>query len=243
MSATASLALLRPARGGEIAPVAAVAPIVRGACSRKDDKIEGAWRRLVWNFAPERLCLSVLQSRLAASQRRRRGDTGSHHPDQELATGTCRMPKTANSTISRDAHEKPSSSFVTRYRDYFARHNQRAGGSKQELDPLPRVVLVPGLGLFGLGPSKQDAVIAADIAEEWMAVVHDAERIGRFESISEADMFDCRVLAARTEKARHAQGAATRRTDRRRSPAPPARSAPRPRRPSLPPARKSPCST
>ena len=62
---------------------------------------------------------------------------------------------------------------------------------KQELDPLPRVVLVPGLGLFGLGRSKRDAVIAADIAEAWIEGVSDAESIGRFESISEADMFDC----------------------------------------------------
>jgi NAD(P)-dependent dehydrogenase (short-subunit alcohol dehydrogenase family) len=49
---------------------------------------------------------------------------------------------------------------------------------------------VPGLGLFGVGRTKQDAIIAADIAEEWMIVVADAERTGRFESISEADMFD-----------------------------------------------------
>src|SRR6185437_7824652 len=33
-------------------------------------------------------------------------------------------------------------------------------------------------------------IIAADIAEEWMAVVGDAETTGRFESITEADMFD-----------------------------------------------------
>jgi NAD(P)-dependent dehydrogenase (short-subunit alcohol dehydrogenase family) len=53
------------------------------------------------------------------------------------------------------------------------------------------VVLVPGLGLFGLGETKRDAAIAADIAEEWIGVVRDAERIGRFESISEAATFDC----------------------------------------------------
>ena len=52
-------------------------------------------------------------------------------------------------------------------------------------------MLVPGLGLFGLGRSKRDAVIAADIAEAWIEGVSDAEAIGRFELISEADMFDC----------------------------------------------------
>jgi NAD(P)-dependent dehydrogenase (short-subunit alcohol dehydrogenase family) len=59
------------------------------------------------------------------------------------------------------------------------------------LDPLPRVVLVPGLGLFALGRSQKDAAIAADIAEATVEGITDAEAIGRFESISEADMFAC----------------------------------------------------
>jgi NAD(P)-dependent dehydrogenase (short-subunit alcohol dehydrogenase family) len=58
------------------------------------------------------------------------------------------------------------------------------------LDPLPRVALVPGLGLFGLGRTKEDARIAADIAQSAIEVITDAEAIGRFESISEADIFD-----------------------------------------------------
>ena len=34
----------------QVAPVAQVAPIVRGACSQPDDKTEGAWRRLILEF-------------------------------------------------------------------------------------------------------------------------------------------------------------------------------------------------
>src|SRR5260370_18644627 len=33
-----------------IAPVTAVAPILRGACSRKDERIEGAWRHVILHF-------------------------------------------------------------------------------------------------------------------------------------------------------------------------------------------------
>ena len=84
------------------------------------------------------------------------------------------------------------------------------------LDPLPRVVLVPGLGLFGLGRSKKDASIAADIAETAIERITDAEAIGTFKSISEADMFDCeywsleqassaaaRSYRCRTDRGRH----------------------------------------
>src|SRR5207253_2275854 len=57
-------------------------------------------------------------------------------------------------------------------------------------DPMPRVILVPGLGLFGLGRNARDARIAADIAESTIETVTEAEAIGRFESVSEADLFD-----------------------------------------------------
>jgi NAD(P)-dependent dehydrogenase (short-subunit alcohol dehydrogenase family) len=57
-------------------------------------------------------------------------------------------------------------------------------------DPLPRVVLVPGLGLMGLGANTKDARIAADVAEAAAEGITGAEAIGKFNSISEADMFD-----------------------------------------------------
>jgi rhamnose utilization protein RhaD (predicted bifunctional aldolase and dehydrogenase)/NAD(P)-dependent dehydrogenase (short-subunit alcohol dehydrogenase family) len=169
--------------------LAAIAPIIRGACSQKDDRMEGAWRRLILEFRNGTAVLNALAADVA---RLREG--GVVTPDHTLRTKNWPLVlphaepgKLADfETAARKAAEK----FVVHYRDYFARHNKRAGGGKIELDPLPRIALVPGLGVFGLGRTKQDAVIAADIAEEWMAVVTDAERTGRFESISEADMFD-----------------------------------------------------
>ena len=51
-------------------------------------------------------------------------------------------------------------------------------------------MLVPGKGLFGLGASAKDAAIAADIAENTIEVITDAEAAGGYQPISEADMFD-----------------------------------------------------
>jgi NAD(P)-dependent dehydrogenase (short-subunit alcohol dehydrogenase family) len=80
--------------------------------------------------------------------------------------------------------------FAAEYHAYFTRQNARQEVQKRELDPMPRVILVPGLGLFGLGRSARDARIAADIAQSTIETVTDAEAIGRFESVSEADLFD-----------------------------------------------------
>ena len=41
--------------------------------------------------------------------------------------------------------------FGAEYRAYFERNNARQATPRIALDPMPRVILVPGLGLFGLG--------------------------------------------------------------------------------------------
>ena len=72
---------------------------------------------------------------------------------------------------------------------YFTRNNAGLDPPKRELDPLPRVALIPGLGLFGMGTAKRDARIAADIAESAILTITDAEAVGRFEALSERDLF------------------------------------------------------
>jgi rhamnose utilization protein RhaD (predicted bifunctional aldolase and dehydrogenase)/NAD(P)-dependent dehydrogenase (short-subunit alcohol dehydrogenase family) len=172
-------------------PVAKVAPIVRGACSQRDDRSDGAWRHLVLDFRSSDAVLDFLDSKDLP----RLSDAGVVTPDHTIRTKNWPLVLNAPAParmgeFTQSAREKVQE-FTTRYGDYFARYNKRAGGNKRQLDPLPRVVLVRGLGLFGLGRSKEDAVIAADIAEVWVECLRDAEAIGRFESISEADMFDC----------------------------------------------------
>jgi rhamnose utilization protein RhaD (predicted bifunctional aldolase and dehydrogenase)/NAD(P)-dependent dehydrogenase (short-subunit alcohol dehydrogenase family) len=171
------------------APLAVVAPIIRGACSQRDDKIEGAWRRSVLEFRKGEAVLNALTADLT-----RLSEGGVVTPDHTIRTKNWPLvlPHAEQDKLADFEHtaREATAKFIARYRDYFARQNKRAGGGKRELDPLPRVVLMPGLGVFGLGHTKAEAIIAADIAEEWMAIVSNAERTGRFESISEAEMFD-----------------------------------------------------
>ena len=80
--------------------------------------------------------------------------------------------------------------YVADYQAYFERQNRRVGGSKRALDPLPRAILMPGLGLVGAGRSAAEAAISADVAEAWLEAVMDADRLGGFVSISEDEHFD-----------------------------------------------------
>jgi rhamnose utilization protein RhaD (predicted bifunctional aldolase and dehydrogenase)/NAD(P)-dependent dehydrogenase (short-subunit alcohol dehydrogenase family) len=169
-------------------PLVDAAPIVRGACALKD-AAGGAHRRLILEFRNSDAILNFVNG----AEVKRYATAGVVTPDHTIRTKNwplvLEVPQEsgnfAASTVAAVA------AFMENYRGYFARNNARCGGAKKMLDPLPRVVLVPGLGLFGLGRSKKDAKIAADLAETAVETITDAEAVGHFESISEADMFDC----------------------------------------------------
>jgi len=172
------------------APLASVAPILRGACSLADPRHEGAWRRLILEFRSN----DAIRNFVNGADVARYARAGVVTPDHTIRTKNWPLVVAPPEGGEPDEFKRQAAAavaqFIAHYKAYFARNNARAGGVKQMLDPLPRVALVPGLGLFGLGRAKKDARIAADLAEAAIATITDAEAIGRFESIGEADMFD-----------------------------------------------------
>ncbi|NNU79887.1 class II aldolase [Halovulum dunhuangense] len=86
--------------------------------------------------------------------------------------------------------QKAVEDFAAWYVAYFERHASRAHEPKTMLDPLPRVALIRGLGLVGIGTSGKEARIAADLAEQTARIVPSAEAIGRFEPLCEAELFE-----------------------------------------------------
>jgi NAD(P)-dependent dehydrogenase (short-subunit alcohol dehydrogenase family) len=174
----------------QLAALTDVAPILRGACTRRDETTEGAWRRLILDFRSNPAILNFVKG----SELARYSQAGVVTPDHTIRTKNWPLivpaPEAGKPKDFKLAVRDAATAFVKRYIDYFARNNARVGGIKTMLDPLPRVALVPGLGLFGLGRNKKEARVAADLAEAAVETITDAEAIGRFESIPEADMFD-----------------------------------------------------
>jgi rhamnose utilization protein RhaD (predicted bifunctional aldolase and dehydrogenase)/NAD(P)-dependent dehydrogenase (short-subunit alcohol dehydrogenase family) len=81
------------------------------------------------------------------------------------------------------------SEYMEDYNGYFARCDALDDVERTILDPMPRVALVPGLGLFGMGRSQKEAKVAADIAEIWIEAVTGAERIGTFVALPDEELF------------------------------------------------------
>jgi len=183
----------------KIASVAEVAPILRGLLAipvnpawrgPADRRASNEWKRLVFDFRTNPTVRAFVDGRDLA----RYGQAGTATPDHVIRTKQKPLivpaPEAGKLAAFRSAAEKALGDYVADYRVYFARNNKRFKGAKKELDPIPRVVLVPGLGLFGLGESKKAARIAADLAETNVEVIRDAEALGRYQVIPEPDTFD-----------------------------------------------------
>ena len=80
--------------------------------------------------------------------------------------------------------------YAKAYRDYFNRHAPSAREPRTMLDPAPRIVLHPGLGLCTLGRSAKDAAIVADIYSHTMDVIERSTLLGGYRALPEKDIFD-----------------------------------------------------
>ncbi len=177
------------------ATVAEIAPILRGLLSipaKSGTKAGGreAAQRFVFEFRTSPEILAYVNGSDVA----RYSQQGPVTPDHAIRTKGWPLVTPAPEAGRLDAFRADAGAaldrFVAGYHAYFERHNARQVDRKKELDPIPRVVLVPGVGLFGVGNSSKDAKIAADLAVTTVEVVSDAERLGRYECIPEPDIFD-----------------------------------------------------
>ncbi len=169
---------------------AAIAPIIRGAIAECLDSGEGIWRRQVLEFRTT----TAIRAYVDGEDLARYSQIGVVTPDHAIRTKNRPLitppPAAGDLDGFAAATRAAAAKFVDAYHAYFERHKANSEASKTELDPMPRVILVPGVGLFGAGKSIGDAKATADIAENTIAVISDAEAFGSFQPVSEAEMFE-----------------------------------------------------
>jgi rhamnose utilization protein RhaD (predicted bifunctional aldolase and dehydrogenase)/NAD(P)-dependent dehydrogenase (short-subunit alcohol dehydrogenase family) len=170
-----------------LASVEDIAPILRGLVA---DPTADDWRRMVMDFRDSKQALSYVNGKDVSTY----ATVGPVTPDHVIRTKPKPLilpaPRENDLLGFAEAAAKAVDAYETNYRRYFERNNKKLKTPKTALDPLPRVILVQGLGLFGLGKSAKDAGIAADLAETTARVVADAERLGHYKCIPEKDIFD-----------------------------------------------------
>ncbi|NTW82476.1 MAG: bifunctional aldolase/short-chain dehydrogenase [Chlorobiaceae bacterium] len=167
-----------------------VAAVIRGACV--EEKIPGMrdYEQFILDFrtSPEILDYVNSVDLLQMSQK------GAMTPDFIIRTKNKPLvvpaPDASDLAGFRQAVHDAVDRYCEEYTGYFNTQHQETGLKVSMLDPLPRVVLVPGLGLFGLGKNSHAATVNADIAASTASAILDAESLGCFESIDDRQAFE-----------------------------------------------------
>ncbi len=86
--------------------------------------------------------------------------------------------------------ERALADYAAAYNSYFQQQCAAQNVEKKRLDPMPRVILVPGLGLIGAGSGPAGARIAADIATHTVrAKLRGAAALGPYRELDQASIF------------------------------------------------------
>ncbi len=174
----------------QLAPPAAIAPTLRGLLAIETDADEGLHTRFVLEFRSSEAIRNFVQGEGLA----RYSQQGPVTPDHAIRIKPLPviLPPPAAGGLDGfiDQAAVAIAEYQNAYSAYVARNNIDELAPKTPLDPSPRIILVPGLGFFAAGDSAKTAAIAADLYENNIDVIADAESFGTYESIGEADTFD-----------------------------------------------------
>ncbi len=168
-----------------------IAPILRGLLSAPTAEADRPWRHVVLQFAssPE-----IIAS-LGMAGAREAFVTPPLTTDHLIRTKALplwieKLSYGGDATELRKQLQKAVDDYRAQYEAYLARHSEDMPKGVEPFDPLPRVVMVPGLGLFGAGHDLRDAVIALEIAEHTLAVKASILATGgTYEGLSEDELF------------------------------------------------------
>ncbi|EAZ89937.1 bifunctional aldolase/short-chain dehydrogenase [Crocosphaera chwakensis] len=97
--------------------------------------------------------------------------------------------------------------YVTQYENYFKTHLAQAKDSKTMVDPAPRVILDPELGMCAIGKNAKAANIVADIYDHTIDIIQRATLLGGYQALPSQDIFD--VEYWELEQAKLAKGGQT----------------------------------
>ena len=167
-----------------------VAPILRGLLSPGTEDADRPRRRVVLQFVSSPEILASLSMAGAREAFISPPLTTDHLiRTRALPLWVEKLPY-GDPAALREQLEKAVEEYRKEYEAYLDRHTDEMPKGVERFDPLPRVVLLPGLGIFGAGLDVRDAAIALEIAVHTLAVKTSILSAGgTYEGLPEDELF------------------------------------------------------
>jgi rhamnose utilization protein RhaD (predicted bifunctional aldolase and dehydrogenase)/NAD(P)-dependent dehydrogenase (short-subunit alcohol dehydrogenase family) len=168
----------------------AVAPLVRGLLADPSGDADRPYRRIILQSLTDRETLDFVDSD--------RGKQIALSPP--LTSDHLIRTKALPLWLDTPAYEGPArlrqqlaaalAEYTAAYKAYIERNSAHLPEGLTTFDPLPRVLLLPGLGAICSGRNVQAAKIARDITAHTLATKAQIAAMGTYEGLSESHLFE-----------------------------------------------------
>lgn len=176
-------------REPDAAELAQMAAVLRGTLASADDEAPGGFRRMVLHHRCTPRIRTFVDGRGLADYAQR----GVATPDHIIRTKNLPLVLPPLEAGKFEAWAQACGEAVRAYTKAYAHYFQAGvahlGQEKVMLDPLPRVALVPGAGIFTVGRTEKEAQAAADIYEHTTAIITAAEGYGKYTPLGPLALF------------------------------------------------------
>jgi rhamnose utilization protein RhaD (predicted bifunctional aldolase and dehydrogenase)/NAD(P)-dependent dehydrogenase (short-subunit alcohol dehydrogenase family) len=170
--------------------LAALAPVLRGALAEPAARASGGWRRMILHFRTSE-AIRQFTSRQDLEVCARKGVIT---PDHIIRTKNLPLILPPYRPGGLEEFAQGVRAAVARYQEeyhrYFEAGVKHYGQARKELDRMPRVLMLPGAGVFTAGVTEKDARIAADLCEHSVGVIGKADGIGTYTPLDPLQLFE-----------------------------------------------------
>ncbi len=115
-------------------------------------------------------------------------------PDHMLRTKRTplyvKVPAGGAAKLTAESLVRQIRNYAAEHERYFNRHKKTLPAHAPMLNPYPKVILIPGVGMLSFGKDLKNARIVGEIYQHSIAVMTGASRIDRYASLSEALAFE-----------------------------------------------------
>ena len=168
----------------------AVGPIIRGQLAHRSGSSEPQWDRVVLSPLVNDQVLAALDQPGANDSLVTPPLTADHLIRTRSLPLWFDAPAWDDLARFKDAFRAAVQAYSTAYESYLARHRATVPGELATFAPLPRVVLLPGVGAICAGQDERAAAISRDITAQTLQVKLAIAAIGAYEGLSERQLFE-----------------------------------------------------
>ena len=169
---------------------ALLAPILRGLLAQPEGDPDKPFRHVILESLINREVLDFLDSEGGRELALSPPLTSDHLIRTKVLPLWIDAPAYEGPAKLRDQLVKAIERYSKEYGEYLKRNSARMNSDLTPFDPLPRVVLVGGVGAFCAGTDSAAARIARDITAHTLAVKAQVAAMGSYRGLAEEHLFD-----------------------------------------------------